>query len=141
MYLIDGYNLMHFHDLEKLEFIEKIKKFVSEKKKKALLIFDGVQGFGENLFFERLEIRYSLSADDEIIYILQKNKNPNALVLISSDNELINYAKEKKVKFTRSENFNFDIKEEISDEENKSCELTEKEAREMLKEFNEFKKT
>ena len=111
MYIIDGYNLIgKLNNLanpnKEDELICLIKKFCFEKNKKAMIVFDGT--ILNNNEFGPVKVKYSsydLSADEYIMQIISSKKNPKNLIIISSDNQIINFAKKYYCKTILSENF------------------------------------
>lgn len=139
MLLIDGYNLLYQTEYEKEEFIEKIELYADKKKKKILLIFDGYTDYDGTFFNQYLTIKYVGDADQEIMRLIEENKNPSAYILVSSDRKLTTFAKKNRIKFIRSDQFNFEIYDSEPDIDEQDIELTKEQAQDLLQEFNGFK--
>ena len=136
MYLIDGYNLLYQTNIEtREELLDSLGIFLRNVNKTGLVIFDGYAP--EDLSSAILEVEFVGDADLEIIKIMQKNKNPNSLILVSSDKELIYEANQNKIKVIKSEHFVF-----LTPQEDMTAEASEKPepGGETLADYNNFKK-
>ncbi len=140
MYLIDGYNLLYETSLEtRDELIEKINRFCSFYKKKALIIFDGYEP--EDYSTIRVEVKFVGDADEEIKQIV-KQGNPSQYVLVTLDKDLIYWAHQSNVEVIKSNQFNYLIpKQEItSKEEDPYLALNDEQAKKELDALRNFKK-
>jgi len=141
MYLIDGYNLFYQKDFaNRDELVGALTDFCDYKGKKAHIVFDGYSP--EDLSTISVQVEFAGDADARIAEIVKMCHTPSYYVLISSDRELLNLAKQKGIKFKKSEDFDFlrprPIETEPGEEPNPL--LTDKEVEEQLEEFENFKK-
>jgi predicted RNA-binding protein with PIN domain len=142
MYLIDGYNLLYQTELERREeLVEKINAFCKARNKTALVVFDGFSPVDLSLFY--VEVIFADDADKYICAIIQNNDNPSALIVVSSDNEILAEARKNKVRTVKSEEFYFDVdvEEKIPDDENPDFKISDDEVSKLLHEFERWKKT
>jgi len=140
MYLIDGYNLLYQTTLEtREELLEKINQYCRLAQKTAIIVFDGYAP--EDLSNDVVEVRFVGDADQGIMDIMKANNNPTELTLVSSDKELLYWARQNKIGTILAEHFNYIIPGQInSGEEQKPQEpFTDKEVKDQLKEYNYFK--
>ena len=118
--IIDAYNLIHrSSDLKKIlrsnleqareQLLNKLIAFKKGKKIKITVVFDGSQvGQPSNLQRSGLQIHYSVpprNADEVIKILIQKKKNPRNLTVISSDNEVLGFARTSRANVMKSEDF------------------------------------
>jgi len=141
MYLIDGYNLLHQTDFPtKEDMIGALDKFCRTRHKDAMIVFDGRCPYNLNTDF--VQAIFTGNADEGIAKIIAGCDNPSNYVLISSDKELRFVARQKRIETIRAEEFDFSVdKTKSSGDEKGRGFLTESEAREQLKEFNNFQKS
>ncbi|MFC1770341.1 NYN domain-containing protein [Candidatus Margulisiibacteriota bacterium] len=115
-YIIDGYNLLgkirsiSFSDTEKEQ---KLLAFLMKRKPKVKdhisLVFDGKNSdfpFGSKEKHGKNTIIFTppdQTADDYIIELMQKATNKDNILIISSDNKIINAAKQHRLKYQKSE--------------------------------------
>ncbi len=108
-YIIDGYNLIHKSSKLRKTFSENpqlaretlvsiLSDFFSNSKDRCFLIFDGNLNLPSSLSTPKVRVIFSTpphKADDEIKkIIMSKNLNERSnLIVVSSDNEIINCAK------------------------------------------------
>ena len=136
MYLIDGYNLMYATDIETREdLIDKVNQFCLVNKKYAEIIFDGYSDEREDT--SCVKVVYSGDADEKIKDILKANSNPSAIMLITSDRELIYSARQNKIKVIKSEDFNFSVPEfvKVDRDEDPDLQVSDGEVEHLLEEF------
>ncbi|KKR07919.1 MAG: hypothetical protein UT32_C0005G0018 [Parcubacteria group bacterium GW2011_GWC2_39_14] len=137
-YIIDGYNLLHKTNLESRdELIKKISDFCHSCNKNAKVVFDG-DGDAE-FASTRVQVVFAGDADAEIIRLLNEAQTPTFYTLVSSDNELREVAKRKKIKIIKAEDFDFSAPDKQSVRDKPTCYLNDDEIKKQLKEFNYFK--
>lgn len=130
-YIIDGNNLIgkikslsNIHKKDKKASREKltllIERFFKNKKVKAYLHFDGFEN--ERLSLSKGTVIYSENqkADYKIKKQIENSKNRKNLIIISSDNEIINFAKVCGCEFRSSEDFEKLMNEKNIQDEEKS---------------------
>jgi len=147
-YIIDGNNLIgKIKPLFKLQqkdsqaargsLVFIINKFLIAKKINLTLHLDGFHILP--LYLTKGKIIYSerKTADEKIREEINNSKNPRILTLVTSDHELINYARVNSVKVISSEDFLNELKSirKENDEEKKIDEL-KKENKNFLKLFS-----
>jgi hypothetical protein len=142
MYLIDGYNLLYQTDFEHpSELIAKVTNLCRAKGKRAVVVFDGFSP--EDLSSGYVDVLFAGDADLEIKNLLSQINAPNEYVLISSDNDLIFYARQKGVNVIKSEQFCYLLSDAIQPDnaEDKPSVgyITDKQAKDELEAFNYFK--
>ncbi len=117
-YLIDGHNLIgKLPDIslsdpdDEVQLILRLRSWTAVSlKRKITLYFDGGIPGGKNINLSSSQVKvifasHGKTADSYLITYLQRVKNPPEYLLISSDQEIIQAAKQCKVKFMRSEEF------------------------------------
>ncbi|MGE5314869.1 MAG: NYN domain-containing protein [Acidobacteriota bacterium] len=106
-YIIDGYNLMHaIPSLKKLlardaqsareELIDHVARLTHRKKFRGTIVFDGSKPrteFGSSRAPIHVVYAAPLSADEKIKELISQAKNRSWLVVISSDHEILNFAR------------------------------------------------
>ena len=107
-YIIDGYNLIHaipslkkllqhdaFQAREQLAFL--VSRLTFKRKFRCTIVFDGVKpaGIKSPLSHSPVHIVFSspLTADDKIKSLIEFSKSRTSLVIITSDREILNFAK------------------------------------------------
>jgi predicted RNA-binding protein with PIN domain len=162
MIYIDGFNLLYkfrkteeLMELNKLSrarnlFLEYLKYYISKKKKKILVVFDGKKEPGIDItseYYGTIKVIYSLerSADEVIKEIIRKDKNRASNMVVSSDREIINYAKLYGIRVKKSEDFAKEVENilktrNIKPEKEENPILTPKEVDFWLRLFSERKK-
>lgn len=125
-YIIDGNNLIGKDKIlnqiqkknkqqsrEKLSFM--LSRYFSSTKSSVSLHFDGFEK--ESIKTSNLKIFYSnnSSADNIIKSEIEKSKNPRNIILITSDNNLIEFGRVCSCKVIRSEDFIFQLKQANED--------------------------
>lgn len=135
-FIIDGNNLIgkikklaSFQENEKQFLRNKlaymIDRHFADKKVDIFLYFDGFAG--EKINVSKLKIVYSgdSSADEKIKKQIESEKNKRILVIVSSDNEIRNFAKVCGCEILSSEEFGKDLLKgsESDSEEQKISEL------------------
>ncbi len=123
MYLIDGYNLLFIHfgmeadkkstNMEALrsKLVYQIRGFqMSKKGGRYVIVFDGTKSSSilpvpvtsHSPGHERVQVIYSNgSADDFIKSYVEKSANPKEIIVVTSDNDIINSVS-KRVKYVVS---------------------------------------
>lgn len=116
MLIIDGHNLIgksadiRLSDPKAKELIlSKLDQFQKINNCKTIIVFDG-RGFGNFQFYQygQIEIIYPLedqTADEVIKNLIDKYRGDSGVKLITSDNDLLNYAKKCKIKSEKSHIF------------------------------------
>jgi len=107
-YIIDGYNLIHAipslkktlaHNGETARelLIHSVAQLTHRKKFRCSIVFDGVvpQNTSKQSSHAPVHVIFSspLSADAKIKHMIEHSKNRTLLVVISSDREIVNFAK------------------------------------------------
>lgn len=119
--IIDAYNLIHkvgelkvllqqSQDICVDTMISKLHGHYFGRGVKCILVFDG---FGKNRHEQNIEVKFSKTgvgtdyghADALIKHLVDKSRNPKLLKIVSSDREIINFAKECGAKILTSESF------------------------------------
>ncbi len=150
-YIVDGYNLIHKSSKLKKIFTEDPKlarenlvsilsDFFSRRKDRCILVFDGNINIPSSLSTPAVRVIFSRppnKADDEIKrIIMSKNlKERKNLIVVSSDNEIINCAKACGAERLSSEDFLklINSKNKTSyDDEKLIIKLTEEEIKRMF---------
>ncbi len=135
-YLIDGHNLIGKQG--KLgqsgceeELINEVQKFCFRKNKKAAIVFDGRSFSKEEL--GPVHVHYSdpgYSADEVIKDIVHAEPNKQGLIVISSDNEIKDFARREGTQILSSEEFDNLLKrQEESGQDVERGEISNEEAR------------
>ena len=142
MYLIDGYNLLYQTDFEHpSDLIAQVTLLCRAKNKRALIIFDGFSP--EELSSAYVEVRFSGDADEEITNLIKQNNNPTEITLVSSDNDLLDAARQKRIHMLKSEQFcyllNVDFNAKDAPEKPSTKFMTDKQVEEELQSYNYFK--
>jgi predicted RNA-binding protein with PIN domain len=154
--IIDAYNLIHrSSDLKKIlqtnleqareQLLHKLIAFKKGKKIKITVVFDGSQvGQPSNLKRSGLQIHYSVpprNADEVIKILIQKNKNPRNLTVISSDNEVLGFARTSRANVMKSEDFykKYLVFEEKFETNKNQQQMTKAELENWLDLFNQEK--
>ena len=150
-FLIDGYNLIYSNEsLKNLlknypveareRLVQMVSDFIGRKKINATIIFDGAEEvLKKHKPREHIRVIYSYmhSADTEIKNLIDASKNKKKLMIVSSDNEIQNYAKVCGAKFMRSQEFIAILKSKRTETEfHKKSDLTKGEVDYWLKIFN-----
>ncbi|OQX95837.1 hypothetical protein B6I21_03380 [candidate division KSB1 bacterium 4572_119] len=156
-YFIDGYNLIHQvprfkkaigHSLEQSRnmLMSFIRGYLSQRNARVTLIFDGADvGYVDNrtLSSKRLKVIFSNSpekADPLIMRLIKADNNKKSAILVSADNELINFAKKIGTAALNPLDFyNQAIKHPVQDEMDKKYErpISESELKEWMEIFGE----
>ena len=161
---IDGFNLIYaFEDLEELMLsnelhkarlllLEYLKIYQKLKKKKNIIVvFDGKKDMGMNIlseFYGSIQIIYSHddSADHVIKHFIEEDKNPKTSVVITSDKEIIHFARIYQVKNIKSDIFAKEVKSIVKEykkkpEKSEDIQLSKQEVDYWLNEFRKRKKS
>jgi predicted RNA-binding protein with PIN domain len=114
-FLIDGYNLAHklYTIKNNLQLVrDKVQRLVSnyamQKKCKATIVFDGKWNLDTVEHYSNVTVIFTASgeiADTRIKKMIDETPNKSSLCVVSSDNEILNYAKASRAKTMRSEDF------------------------------------
>lgn len=138
-YIIDGYNLLHKTNFDSREtLIEALVKFCNACNKNAKIVFDGYTD--EEHPSSRVHVIFPGDADAKIIQLLNEAGTPSFYTLVSSDNELRDVAKNKKIKAIKAEDFDFSVPDKQPSSNKPICFLSDDDIERQLKEFNNFKK-
>lgn len=142
-YFIDGNNLIckhsHLAKLQKekktesrVQLINILHRYFRDKKQKILVFFDGFEN--ESLVLPKINIMYSnkLTADEVIRREIDNFKNPKKIVLITSDLELIRYARVNSCGVIKTEEFLKSMEEVRKDNEEKAKVITDEEMKRLL---------
>jgi predicted RNA-binding protein with PIN domain len=121
-YIIDGNNLIgcapdfSLGDPEaRGKMVDIIRKFQESRNTKVTVVFDGEPQGSErhNPINSKLTVvypRFGLSADDEIKGMLENGQHAKETVLVTTDRELKDFAKEKGIRTVNSIEFYFILK-------------------------------
>lgn len=117
-YLIDGHNLIaKISDIslddpnDEMKLILRLKSWsAGSPKRRITVIFDGGLPGGKSLRFSNSSVKVVFAsigtrADDLLIQRIQKAKNPQEYTLISSDQEIIDVANQRRLPCIKSELF------------------------------------
>jgi hypothetical protein len=140
MYLIDGYNLLHAQQFDNKEgLINGVNEFCEYRKKRALIVFDGY--CRDDMNTDLVQVTFLGDADEGIVDIMDRNE-ASSLILVTSDREILIEARKKKISCIKSEDFNLSVAKASDPEpgEDSNFFMSDREAEEQLKEFNNFKK-
>jgi predicted RNA-binding protein with PIN domain len=144
-YLIDGNNVIgKSSKLFKLQSKDKqvarnllvplIDRYLANKKISAIIFFDGFPGEAIPFSKGKIVYSYNFTADEKIKSEITITNNRRNLTVVSSDNEIINFAKVCGCRVLTSEEF---LKEA---NKRKNVDEEETKIEEMNKETEEFKK-
>jgi uncharacterized protein len=153
-YIIDGYNMirkitaLRAHDAQSLEkgrnaLVMMLSRFRIESKAELTVVFDGQKSSLSSQ--SGITIRFSdltNKADEMIKKLVDQNKKNQETTVVSSDNEIMWYAKGCGCKVERSEDFYKKINSSkntgtVKDlEEKNNPQLSDKEVKEWVKLFN-----
>lgn len=155
-YIIDGYNLLHeIPTLKKLlasdammareQLIDIIAHLTMKKKFRCTVVFDGAKPNLQNFPASNTPIHvvyaFPLSADDKIRDMIEKSKTRTSLVIVSSDHEILNFARVCSCTTHTSKYFKRMLFEESGKgEEKDQVSLSKEQVKEWLKIFGEEKK-
>lgn len=115
--LIDGYNLAHKLDLKitketleraREEVQRKVSLYISRKKIKATIVYDGRWILGAAQTLGNLEIVFTdcgETADSRIKKMIDDASGQKSLCVVTSDNAILRYAEISRVATMRSEDF------------------------------------
>ncbi len=122
-YIIDGNNLIgkikHFSSLQKKDkqstrekLVFYLERYFSSKKAQVTLHFDGFANLPINS--QKIKIIYSENkiADQKIKQQIEKSKTPRNLIVVSSDNNIKEFARVCSAKTLSSEDFALEIQKE-----------------------------
>ena len=140
--IIDSYNLMHkvpeLHILLKQDqdvtvdtMVAKMQSHFTNNRVKVILVFDG---FGKNKHMGNIDAKFSKTntsheyenADELIKALIEKTRNKKLIRVVSSDNEVTNFARECGSKVQGSASFWGELKEKRVIRMKRSGELSEK---------------
>jgi predicted RNA-binding protein with PIN domain len=154
-YIIDGYNLIHaipslkkllqadaFQAREQLAFL--VSRLTFKRKFRCTIVFDGMKPSDIQLQSSHSPIHIVFSspvtADDKIKSMITQSKNRTSLVIISSDHEILDYAKVCSCTTHTSKYFsNLLLEEENGGTEKEQSSLSKNQVDEWLKIFGERK--
>lgn len=130
-FLIDGYNLAHKlvikvtkDNLQQVreKVCREVSKYVSQKKCRVTLVFDGRGVLGTTEHHRAIDVVYTASgenADARIKKMIDEAHSKSTLCVVSSDNEILRYAKVSRAQTMRSETFLAELKSVPTTELNK----------------------
>lgn len=143
-YLIDGNNLIgKIPSIKKLQRSNKqasrervsflLGRYFAKRKASVSLHFDGHPG--ESIKVSGIKIKYSenRTADEKIKKEIEKSKNPKNIIVVTSDNNVAEFAKVCSCQVIKSEDFSRQLLNTDTDDE-------EKQRIEEIKDNEEFKK-
>ena len=143
-YIIDGNNLIgkisSFQKLqkkdkqrsrEKLAFL--IDNYFHNKNAKVTIHFDGYEQQPIKLVNCKINYSQNRTADEKIKQQIESSSNSKNLIVITSDNNLLEFARVCSCSVQKSENFTKQLQEKESDEEGEKI-------KKMSKDLDEFKK-
>jgi len=151
--LIDGYNLLHTAQetsdspaLSDVSLCLMLCEFLRRCRQHGTIVFDGVgpRDKGPLEALDRLRVVFSgpdCQADDVIERHISQNTAPRSLIVVSTDRRIVDAAKRRKAKSTRSDDFWFQLcavlekKPSISEPREKRIGITDGQAEKWLKEF------
>ncbi len=117
-YLVDGNNLIgHSPDLRlrseasRRELVKRISAFHRAKRAKVIVIFDGEAGelVPDGLVLGGVKVIFSgrqMDADRKIKQMLRESTTPKNFIVVSSDNEIYNFARSQGAKAMKCHQFN-----------------------------------
>ncbi len=141
-YLVDGNNLIgHSPDLRarseasRKELVKRISAFHRTKHAKVTVIFDGEAGelVPDGLVLGGVKVIFSgprMDADRKIKHIIRESTNPKSLIVVSSDNEVYNFARLHGAKAMKCHQFNEMLRE--------AAQATTDEAKPRVEELEEW---
>ena len=118
IYLIDGYNLIGstthilLSDTNKeKKLIDYVNQKLAQQKSKAIIVFDGknpIEIYGS--VYEKIKCKVVFTnpdetADDYIIRYLNNEKNKSSLTMVSSDKQLVVFARQLRIASLTSPGF------------------------------------
>lgn len=156
--IIDAYNLMHkvaelkillqqSQDICVDTMVSKFKSHYFGRGVKCVLVFDG---FGKNKHDGNIDVKFAKTgvgpdyghADALIKHLIEKSRNPKLLKVVSSDRDVVSFAKECGSRILSSESFWGEVKERridrieaIRESKEKPEAVTRGEFEFLLKEF------
>lgn len=123
-YLIDGHNLIaKMPDIslddpnDEMKLILRLKSWAAAgRKRRVTVIFDGGLPGGKSVRYSNRSVNVIFAsegrtADSLLINRIRKAKNPPEYTLISSDHQIINAAKARRMGYRRSEEFSLELGE------------------------------
>lgn len=146
-YIIDGNNLIgkikplmelqsNDRQTSREKIVSMLNQFFAGKKLKVTLHFDGFPNNAINLVKGRVVYSENKTADEQIRSEIDRSKNPKLIVLVTSDNSLLNYGRVCSCKTIKSEEFYREIiKSNHKSEESQQVKMLEKENEIFLKLF------
>ncbi|MBX3007962.1 MAG: NYN domain-containing protein [Melioribacteraceae bacterium] len=146
-YIIDGNNLIgkikplmelqsNDRQTSREKIVSMLNQFFAGKKLKVTLHFDGFPNNAINLVKGRVVYSENKTADEQIRSEIDRSKNPKLIVLVTSDNSLLNYGRVCSCKTIKSEEFYREIiKSNHKSEESQQVKILEKENEIFLKLF------
>ncbi len=154
-YIIDGYNLLHeILPLKKLlshdavaareQLIDMIARLTMKRKLRCTIVFDGAKPHAGNFPASNTPIHvvhaFPVSADEKIREMIEKSKSRTSLVIVSSDHEILNFARVCSCTTHTSKYFKQMLFEEPDHgEEKEQVSLSKAQVKEWLKIFGEEK--
>ncbi|MDE3058028.1 MAG: NYN domain-containing protein [Bacteroidota bacterium] len=155
-YIIDGYNLLHeIPSLKKLldrdataareRLVDAVARLTMKKKFRCTIVFDGTKPHDVSFSTSNTPIHvvysFPVSADEKIRDMIEKSKSRTLLVIVSSDREILNFARVCSCTTHTSKYFKQMLFEEPDNgEEKDQVSLSKEQVREWLKIFGEGEK-
>ncbi len=152
-FIVDGYNVIHqisslkkllAHDAERAreQLIDYISRLTLKRKFRCTVVFDGEQPntLPKQSVHAPIHVLYSFPqiADAKIKQMIEESKNRSLLVIISSDREILNFARVCACETHTSQYFvNLLFEENSAGEEKDSAPLSKTQVEEWLKIFGE----
>jgi len=111
LYVIDGYNLFFYLDLDpgelqasREQLIDRLKQFVNQGSDDFIVVFDGrEEGDPESL--GRMRVVFSKDADQYIKDLTQTRKKAEEVIVVSSDKAILHIAKGTNAKTMKCNQF------------------------------------
>ena len=152
-YIVDGYNLIHaIPSLKKLlahdacqareQLVYLISRLTFRRKFRCTIVFDGVKPPAPPPTHSPVHVVFSSpgTADAKIKLMIEQSKNRSQIVIISSDREILNFAKVCSCTTYTSKHFSNLLFEESDKREEKDAALLSKsQVEEWMKIFGEKK--
>jgi predicted RNA-binding protein with PIN domain len=154
-YIIDGYNLLHeILPLKKLlahdaaaareQLVDMVARLTMKKKFRCTIVFDGAKSRPGNFPATNTPVHvvysFPVSADERIREMIEKSKSRTSLVIVTSDHEILDFARVCSCTTHTSKYFKRMLYEEPENgEEKDQVSLSKEQVKEWLKIFGEEK--
>lgn len=135
MYLIDGYNLLFKRPdiVNEVDLIFALSEFANCYNKKIIVVFDGERNYKNEFDNYLFCVEYMQDADERLIELI--SKYPKSIV-VSSDNQIKQFANSNGCKTILSENFDFSLIQDSQEKPSLNT-INNYEIEEMLKLFGD----